>query len=84
MATLFVQMVKNFHFNSKTMKCPKCGDSTRKKMTGAVCLNDDCDWYTHDVSTVKPKLLFEDGKGNIDMEHFDPYDDPSIDINLEW
>jgi len=65
------------------MECPKCGDYTRKKMTGAVCLNDDCNWHTHDVSTVKAKPIIEDGKGNIDEEIF-PDDDPSVQYYLGW
>ena len=30
------------------MKCPKCNDTCRLKMTGAVCLNTKCNWFTHD------------------------------------
>lgn len=35
------------------MNCPKCGDITRKKMTGAVCLNDNCNWSTHNRYSIR-------------------------------
>lgn len=35
------------------MKCPKCGSDCRLKMTGAICLNTNCNWSTHDISNVK-------------------------------
>lgn len=61
------------------MKCPKCGDITRKKMTGAVCLNANCNWHIHDVSTVKSKFIIEDGKGNTESfegsEEFDEWNE---------
>lgn len=34
------------------MKCPKCNDDCRIKMTGAVCLNTKCNWYTHNVANI--------------------------------
>jgi len=35
------------------MKCPKCNDVCRLKMTGAVCLNSKCNWRTSNVNNVK-------------------------------
>ena len=36
------------------MKCPKCNSWCRLKMTGAVCSNSTCGWYTHDRSLPIP------------------------------
>lgn len=30
------------------MKCPKCNSDCRLKMTGAVCLSNNCGWSTYD------------------------------------
>ena len=46
------------------MKCPKCNSSIRLKMTGAVCTNMKCNWYTHDVSKLKI-INKEISEGNI-------------------
>jgi hypothetical protein len=35
------------------MECPKCGSICRNKMTGAICLNNKCNWYTHDINNIK-------------------------------
>lgn len=35
------------------MICPKCGSECRSKMTGAICLNSNCNWNTHDVNNIK-------------------------------
>ena len=35
------------------MKCPKCGSNCRLKMTGAICLNNKCNWSTHDRSKIE-------------------------------
>ena len=44
------------------MKCPKCNDVCRKKMTGAVCLNDKCNWSTHDITKVNETKNEKDEK----------------------
>ena len=35
------------------MICPKCNSECRSKMTGAICLNNNCNWTTHNVNNIK-------------------------------
>ena len=39
------------------MNCPKCNSVCRHKMTGAVCLNDKCGWYTDDREKIMANAL---------------------------
>ena len=59
------------------MKCPECGDYTRKKMTGAVCDNHPCTWSTHDTSKFEIKLNGDMAQQFNDEEQINPCDDPS-------
>tara|TARA_R110000868_G_scaffold246339_1_gene502963 strand:- start:353 stop:547 length:195 start_codon:yes stop_codon:yes gene_type:complete len=63
------------------MKCPKCGDTTRKKMTGAVCDNYPCTWSTNDTSKFEIKLNGDMAQQFNDEEQIDPRDEP--DYNYE-
>ena len=44
------------------MKCPKCNSDCRLKMTGAICLSNNCGWSTHnrEVSTSPIGLKFKE------------------------
>jgi hypothetical protein len=70
---------------TKTMNCPKCGDTTRKKMKGAVCTDPFCGWYTHDTSKFKVKLNGDMAQqfNEQQEEQYDPYDDPTMGYSPE-
>lgn len=58
------------------MQCPKCNSSCRLKMTGAICLNTNCGWYTHnrEISTSSIGRKFKELEiEQIMLEHDDMY-----------